>query len=162
MFLTTLKQVKTSMADEQVIKKYAAELAVEVTTAYLANTQVNVKPDEVEPLFKRLADSISNYVDETDTDDNTESTDNNDQVTPKVAVEDSINYDYLVCLECGKHLNMLKRHLERDHHLKDYEYRDKYHLPSNYPMVCQKYSEKRSEIAKKSHFGDVRKEKRGK
>ena len=151
------------MADEQLIKKYAAELAVEVTTAYLANTQASVKPDEVEPLFRKLADSISNYVNVTDDiADNADSTDNNSQVTPKVSLEDSITYDHLVCMECGKHLSMLKRHLERDHNMNEYEYRDKYNLPSNYPMVCQKYSEKRSEIAKNSHFGDVRKEKRGK
>lgn len=149
------------MTDDQTRKKYAADLTAEILTAYLANTQANVKPDEVPSLYQQLFDKIiSNYGDMNVA---LERLPSNELITPvvteKTSPHNSIFPDYLVCLECGKHLNTLRRHLKRTHHLNEYEYRDKYNLPSNYPMVCEEYSQKRSNIAKNSCFNEVRKKK---
>ena len=139
------------MADEKLTKKYAADLAAEILTSYLSNSQVSVKPDEVVPLYEQLFNKISANGNDIDSVDNT----NNSYMATKVSQADSVTPEYLICMECGKKLSILKRHLIREHKLTEFEYRDKYNLPASYPMVSQKYSEKRSEIAKKSHFGDV-------
>ncbi len=61
--------------------------------------------------------------------------------------------DYIVCLEDGKKLKMLKRHLRTAFSLSPQEYRKKWDLPQDYPMVAPKYAQKRSELAKKIGLG---------
>ena len=66
---------------------------------------------------------------------------------PAVAVEDSVQDDYIVCLEDGKKLQMLKRHLKTVYNMTPQEYRERWNLPQDYPMVAPRYAEKRSRIA---------------
>ena len=61
--------------------------------------------------------------------------------------------DYLVCLEDGMRVRMLKRHLRTRHNLTPEEYRTKWRLPGNYPMVAPKYAEARSAFARSSGLG---------
>lgn len=143
-------------------KKYVGDITAEILTAYFANSQANVKPNEVPLLYQQLYNQIlSNYDAEDDDADNASSarSPSGEMATPVVSPEKSIFPDYLVCLECGKHLNMLKRHLKRTHGLSEFEYRDKFNLRSDYPMVCENYSNTRSDIARNSGFGEVRKKK---
>ena len=72
---------------------------------------------------------------------------------PAVAVKKSIHPDYLVCLEDGKKLKMLKRHLRSTYNMTPDEYRAKWGLPADYPMVAPNYAEQRSEFAKKIGLG---------
>src|SRR5919206_1103474 len=72
---------------------------------------------------------------------------------PAVPIRKSITPDYLVCLEDGKKLKMLKRHLRSTYNLTPDEYRVKWGLPPDYPMVAPKYAEQRSEFAKKIGLG---------
>jgi predicted transcriptional regulator len=72
---------------------------------------------------------------------------------PAVAVRKSITPEYLVCLEDGKKLKMLKRHLRSTYNMTPDEYRTKWGLPQDYPMVAPKYAEQRSEFAKKIGLG---------
>jgi predicted transcriptional regulator len=72
---------------------------------------------------------------------------------PAVPIRKSITPDYLVCLEDGKKLKMLKRHLRSTYNLTPDEYRAKWSLPPDYPMVAPKYAEQRSEFAKKIGLG---------
>jgi predicted transcriptional regulator len=72
---------------------------------------------------------------------------------PAVPVRQSVNPDYLVCLECGKHFSMLKRHLGSDHQLTPGEYRQKWDLPHDYPIVAPNYAKVRSHLAKKAGLG---------
>ena len=67
---------------------------------------------------------------------------------PAVPVEESIAYDYLVCLNDGQKLRALKRYLQRKYSLSPEQYRMKWGLPDNYPMVAPAYSELRRKIAK--------------
>jgi len=70
-----------------------------------------------------------------------------------VAVRKSITPDYIVCLEDGKKLKMLKRHLRTVYGLTPQEYRAKWGLPADYPMVAPNYSRQRSAFAKKIGLG---------
>jgi predicted transcriptional regulator len=72
---------------------------------------------------------------------------------PAVPIRKSITADYLVCLEDGKKLKMLKRHLRSTYNLTPDEYRAKWGLAPDYPMVAPKYAEQRSEFAKKIGLG---------
>ncbi len=68
---------------------------------------------------------------------------------PAVPIKKSIRPDYVICLEDGKKLKMLKRHLRAAFNMTPDEYRQKWGLSSDYPMVAPKYAAKRSELAKK-------------
>src|SRR5947207_7567334 len=72
---------------------------------------------------------------------------------PAVPIRKSITPDYLICLEDGKKLKMLKRHLRSTYSMTPDEYRAKWSLPADYPMVAPKYAEQRSEFAKKIGLG---------
>jgi predicted transcriptional regulator len=68
---------------------------------------------------------------------------------PAVPIEDSITYDYLVCLNDGLKFKSLKRYLQRKYSLSPEEYRKRWRLPPDYPMVAPAYTKMRSEIAKR-------------
>src|SRR5690606_34137032 len=72
---------------------------------------------------------------------------------PAVPIRKSIAKDYLVCLVCGRKQKTLKRHLLTAHGLTAAEYRDRYGLSSDYPMVAPNYSTARSEMAKRLGLG---------
>ena len=72
---------------------------------------------------------------------------------PAVPIRKSVTPEYLVCLEDGKKLKMLKRHLRSTYNLTPDEYRSKWGLAPDYPMVAPKYAEQRSEFAKKIGLG---------
>ncbi len=72
---------------------------------------------------------------------------------PAVSIRSSIKPDYIVCLEDGKKLKMLKRHLMTHYNLTPDQYRARWGLASDYPMVAPNYAEKRRELAKKIGLG---------
>ncbi len=75
---------------------------------------------------------------------------------PKVSVRSSVKPDYIVCLEDGKKLKMLKRHLMTHYQMTPDEYRAKWGLGSDYPMVAPNYAEQRRSLAKKIGLGTKR------
>jgi predicted transcriptional regulator len=72
---------------------------------------------------------------------------------PAVDIKKSVVQDYIVCLDCGAKMKMLKRHLAADHDTTPDEYRTKWNLNSNYPMVSPNYSKVRSKLAKALGLG---------
>ncbi len=72
---------------------------------------------------------------------------------PAVPVKKSVTPDYIVCLEDGKQLKMLKRHLKTSYNMTPEEYRERWGLPADYPMVAPNYAKKRSSLAKKIGLG---------
>jgi predicted transcriptional regulator len=76
---------------------------------------------------------------------------------PAVPVEQSIQPDYIVCLEDGKRMKMLKRHLKTSYNMTPDQYRERWNLPANYPMVAPNYAIKRQGIAKSIGLGTHRK-----
>lgn len=75
---------------------------------------------------------------------------------PAVSVRSSIKPDYVVCLEDGKKLKMLKRHLMTHYQMTPEQYRAKWNLPADYPMVAPNYAEQRRTLAKKIGLGTKR------
>jgi predicted transcriptional regulator len=75
------------------------------------------------------------------------------QPEPAVAIKKSVFADHIVCLECGKSLKMLKRHLTTDHKLTPAEYRSRWNLPTTYPIVASDYAAKRSALAQAIGLG---------
>ena len=80
---------------------------------------------------------------------------------PKVSIRASIKPDYIVCLEDGKKLKMLKRHLMTNHQMTPAEYRQKWGLSPDYPMVAPNYAEQRRTLAKSIGLGTKRRKTRG-
>ena len=72
---------------------------------------------------------------------------------PAVPISKSINDDFIVCLEDGKKLKMLKRYLRSQYDMSPEDYRRKWGLPADYPMVAPNYSRRRSEFAKEIGLG---------
>jgi predicted transcriptional regulator len=75
---------------------------------------------------------------------------------PAVSVRSSVKPDYIVCLEDGKKLKMLKRHLMTHYQMTPEQYRAKWNLPADYPMVAPNYAEQRRTLAKKIGLGTKR------
>jgi len=73
--------------------------------------------------------------------------------TPAVPIKKSVTPDYIVCLEDGKKLKMLKRHLRSTYNMTPEEYRARWGLPADYPMVAPNYAAQRSAFAKKIGLG---------
>jgi predicted transcriptional regulator len=74
-------------------------------------------------------------------------------MTPAVPIRKSVKPDLITCLDCGKKMKMLKRHLNTDHQMTVDQYRAKWGLPNTYPMVAPDYAEKRRALAVKIGLG---------
>lgn len=80
-----------------------------------------------------------------------------EQQKPAVSIRKSVSDDFLICLEDGKQYKSLKRHLSTKYGLTPDEYRAKWGLPDDYPMVAPAYAAKRSELARSHGLGQLRK-----
>ena len=116
------------------------ELASKIVIAYLSNN--SVPTSELPWLIRSVRDALS-YTEESPVQSH----------EPAVPIGDSVQPNYIVCLEDGKKLKILKRHLRTMFDLSPQEYRKKWGLPYDYPMVAPKYAQKRSELAKKIGLG---------
>jgi len=80
---------------------------------------------------------------------------------PAVSIRASVNPDYVVCLDCGRKMKLLKRHLSTDHGLSTDEYRARWGLSAEHPLVAPNYAARRSDLAKKIGLGRKPGQKRG-
>jgi predicted transcriptional regulator len=85
---------------------------------------------------------------------------NTEKQKPAISVRKSIQDDQLICLECGGSFKSLKRHLMTHHTMSPEEYREKWDLAADYPMVAPAYAEARSRLAKEMGLGQRRKSSR--
>jgi predicted transcriptional regulator len=76
-----------------------------------------------------------------------------ERLTPAVSIKKSVTPDFLVCLEDGKKLKMLKRHLKTAYNMSPEDYREKWGLAADYPMVAPNYAKQRSRLAKQIGLG---------
>jgi predicted transcriptional regulator len=72
---------------------------------------------------------------------------------PAVSIRTSVKPDHIVCLECGEKHKILRRHINAAHNMTEHEYRAKWNLPSDYPLVAPNYSEKRRGLAIQNGLG---------
>ena len=117
-------------------------LTAQIVAAQMANNTID--PAELPKLINDVHRALANAG---------RSTAEPPHAEPAVDVKRSVRSDHLVCLECGKHFSMLKRHLNTDHQLTPQEYRQKWGLPPTYPVVAPDYAKTRSALAKKIGLG---------
>jgi predicted transcriptional regulator len=129
---------------EALTKDDILKLAVNVVSAYVSQNSLPASqiPELIQTTFQTL-----NSLDAKAEDPKTET------AKPAVSVKKSVTPDYLVCLEDGKKLKMLKRHLRTNYDMTPEEYRVKWGLPVDYPMVAPNYAQQRSDFAKKIGLG---------
>ncbi len=80
---------------------------------------------------------------------------------PAVQIKKSVTPDYIVCLEDGRKLKMLKRHLKTAYNMTPEQYRERWGLPHDYPMVAPNYAKQRSQLARDLGLGTKAKRRRG-
>ena len=123
------------------------ELAADVVAAYVSNNTVTMTelPSLIAQVHKALLATATGSVDKPV-----------EALTPAVSIKKSIHPDYIVCLEDGKKFKSLKRHLRTKYDLSPEDYRAKWGLPADYPMVAPNYAAARSELAKSMGLGQQR------
>jgi predicted transcriptional regulator len=134
-----VEQTTTKVADEELLR-----MTADVVAAYVSN---NALPTA------QLAEVINAVYGSLRSLDGSAPEAKSEPLKPAVPVKKSITPDYLICLEDGKKLKMLKRHLRSTYSLTPDEYRAKWGLPADYPMVAPNYAEQRSQFAKKIGLG---------
>ena len=126
------------------------ELAADIVSAYVSNNSVPVT--DVPGLLRDIHTSIVTIVGG----GATAAAPVVERAAPAVSVKKSITPDYLICLEDGKKFKSLKRHLRTAYNMSPEDYRAKWGLPADYPMVAPNYASQRSELAKKMGLGQQR------
>ena len=122
------------------------ELTANVVANHLSNNNVDAKdiPALIREVYKTMETLNGNGASLSPT------------VQPAVPIEESITPDYIICLEDGKRLKMMKRYLRTKYNLSPEDYRRRWGLPPDYPLVAPKYAQKRQELAKSIGLGKNR------
>ena len=120
------------------------KLASDIVAAYVSNNPVPVS--ELPSMIKSVHSTLGGLSGATSADMPTAQ-------KPAVTVKKSITPEFIVCLEDGKKLKMLKRHLRTSYDMSPEQYRDRWNLPADYPMVAPNYAKQRSKLAKAIGLG---------
>ena len=119
------------------------ELAAKIVSAHISNN--SVQASELPTLIQQVYTALTTL--------GSEPAQAAEKREPAVPVRKSVFPDYIICLEDGKKLKMLKRHLMTSYDLTPDAYRERWGLPSSYPMVAPSYAERRSALAKSIGLG---------
>tara|TARA_R110002126_G_scaffold241323_5_gene384772 strand:- start:5811 stop:6236 length:426 start_codon:yes stop_codon:yes gene_type:complete len=126
---------------------FCIQMTAEIVSSYVANH--SVAPDDMPDLINKIHRAISDH-----------SIAGNGRAAsaqaPAIDISDSISEEFLICLEDGKQFKSLKRHLMTHYNMAPEEYREKWGLPYDYPMVAPAYAKARSELAKQMGLGQKR------
>ena len=124
----------------------ALELTTEIVAAYVSNNPV--QSSELSNLIQNVHSTLQGL---------SGAPVEVPEAKPAIPVKKSVTDDYIVCLEDGKKFKSLKRHLRAKYDMTPEEYRDKWGLPYDYPMVAPSYARKRSKLAKQMGLGTGKK-----
>jgi len=131
------------MSERQTINRSEIlALTTEIVSAHISNNAIG--QGEIPQLIQSVFDKLNALAGEDTTPI---------ELTPAVPVKKSVTDDYIICLEDGKKLKMLKRHLMTAYGMTPEDYRAKWGLKADYPMVAPNYARKRQELAKKMGLG---------
>lgn len=126
---------------------FLLEITAELVSAYVSNNPIS--PADLPALMKEVHSTFASV-----------SPNPPEPVAekpkPAVPIRKSLAHDYIICLEDGKQFKSLKRHLKSHYNLSPEQYREKWGLPADYPMVAPAYAEKRSQLAKRMGLGQKR------
>ena len=145
---TSLYQKETHKMTDRNESLDLMELVAEIVAAYVSNNKMELT--ELPAFIQLVHRSLCNV-------GSGKSFLHSSRGEPAVPIEDSIKPDYIVCLEDGKPMKMLKRHLKTAYNMTPDQYRERWNLPANYPMVAPNYAKKRSTIARSIGLGTHRK-----
>lgn len=129
----------------EINKKDLLSYTTQIVSSYLSTNRVNAEeiPAIISSVFKSLEkiqpESPVSLMDE--------------RPQPAVPIKKSVTPEYIICLEDGKKLKMLKRHLKTAYNMTPEQYRERWGLPADYPMVAPDYAERRSKLAKDIGLG---------
>jgi predicted transcriptional regulator len=124
-------------------KSEALSLTTDIVSAFVSNN--SVPAEQLQDLIQNTYSTLNNLGGTAQEEET--------QKKPAVPVKRSITDDYLICLEDGKKLKMLKRYLRTQYNMSPEDYRRKWNLPADYPMVAPNYAKRRSEFAKQIGLG---------
>ncbi|PLX39040.1 MAG: MucR family transcriptional regulator [Hyphomicrobiales bacterium] len=132
---------------EEAIGANLIDLTADIISAYVSNNTVAASEvpgmiSEVYSALQKTRDGMAEPEPE--------------PLRPAVAIKKSVTPDYIICLEDGKKFKSLKRHLRTHYDMTPEEYREKWGLPADYPMVAPSYAAARSDLAKKMGLGQQR------
>jgi predicted transcriptional regulator len=132
---------------EETSSSELVEITADIVSAYVSNNSVIRAdlPDVIDQTFIALQQAAAKA-----------SQPIQDELNPAVSIKKSVTPDTITCLDCGKLFKSLKRHIRTDHDLTPEEYREKWNLPYDYPMVAPNYAASRSALAKKLGLGRKR------
>jgi predicted transcriptional regulator len=133
--------------EESVEQTELVHLAADVVAAFVSNNAVSAS--ELPAIIIDVFDALSSAA-------HKGANPPQEEFKPAVSIKKSIQPDYLICLEDGQKFKSLKRHLKTHYDMSPEEYREKWNLPHDYPMVAPNYSEKRRSLAKKMKLGHKR------
>jgi predicted transcriptional regulator len=131
---------------EKIEKAELLALTTDIVASHVANNRVetNALPDLIRQVFATLASIGAGEAAPAE------------RPEPAVPIKKSVTPDYIICLEDGKKLKMLKRHLQTAYNMTPEQYRERWGLPPDYPMVAPNYALQRRELAKKIGLGTSR------
>src|ERR1700712_3222421 len=127
---------------EQAVSADVLGLTAQIVSAHVSNNPIGAEalPSLIQEVYRTLAGVGKEQV-------------LPDKQQPAVPVKKSVFPDHIICLEDGKKLKMLKRHLQTSYNMTPDQYREKWQLPPDYPMVAPNYAKHRSSLAKKIGLG---------
>lgn len=134
------------MADQDVMEDTLLTLTADIVAAHVSNNSVAV--NDLPGLIQNVHSALSGI--------SPSGAAAAEKLEPKVSIRSSVKPDYVTCLECGKKQKMLKRHLMTNHQMTPADYRQKWGLSSDYPMVAPNYAEQRRKLAKSIGLGTKR------
>jgi predicted transcriptional regulator len=128
-------------------KDELVELTAEIVSAYVSNN--TVVATDLPALINNVFDALKKA-------SSTGAQPAKEELRPAVPIKKSVTSEYIICLEDGKKFKSLKRHLRTHYDLSPEEYREKWGLPHDYPMVAPNYAAARSDLAKRMGLGQRR------
>ena len=134
------------MAENEATEDTLLTLTADIVAAHVSNNSVAV--NDLPTLIQNVHQALTGI--------SSSQAASEEKQEPKVSIRSSVKPDYVVCLECGKRQKMLKRHLMTSHAMTPSEYREKWGLSSDYPMVAPNYAEQRRKLAKSIGLGTKR------
>jgi predicted transcriptional regulator len=138
---------KRTMSESATSPNYI-ELCADIVSAYVSNNSVQAAdlPSLLNSVYAALTKTTQGQQEEPKA-----------ELVPAISVRKSVTPDYIICLEDGKKFKSLKRHLRSTYDMTPEQYRAKWNLPADYPMVAPNYAKARSELAKTMGLGQQRK-----
>ena len=133
----------TNTPETEIGSSELLQLTSEIVSAHVSNN--SVPSSEISALIEQVYRTLEQAGQKAEPEE--------DHPIPAVLVKKSVTPDYLICLEDGKKLKMLKRYLKTAYHMTPEEYRERWGLPADYPMVAPNYAKQRSKLAKDIGLG---------